>query len=1173
MTNSKKYIFSDFEKQEEINEYTLYKHTTENAFILKKGKEDKLLTRSVELKSFDKGDIEDSFIFKNDLEAQIVVQDYIKRVNKLDKNKKEKRKFTSKLKNNIKKSRKKEKNSEDGEEDEEIKENEIDVENEQKDSISLESDIDETENVEVSEEKSESFVSKLTNKFSKDESDEVDSEENNKDEVDNKEKRESFVSKLTDKFSKDESDDVDDEENNKNEVDDEENSESVISKLTNKFSKGETQFKVIDDNDNINKEKNNSESESFVSKLTDKFSKDESDEVDNEENNTDDSKSFVTKLKEFIKTNIDDLEQDSMTSRNIRINYFEYYGEKESINKFLDISNWGYSKYIKEFKNNSKDNYSGDKLLKSQSNKLRFLGLLKSNSYARNDFITMVLPLILIFVGLMILVLSIIVNYTGDIDLLRALSESSSYGDIMVLFTIFMLVSSIILWFSRRFKQKTIYNYIHKPIVGIAGFILTVQILIVLYISYLVLTGGQEALLGLELRMDGYMESIASLIPIIGDSIYQTYLFYRGDEVLFNVSLIQSSILIIIVGLVTIYPELRRNLSRYILASSSSSEDFITTTELFEDELKYYQTEKINYIYDLSSGSEISVDDVDLDISEELEEDDEKTYMGLPDVVRESPLEDYYEFERYWVNEPYAYVSILHNAESGDYVYTVVEPELTQSEEIIFEQIKELLDTALLFEDVKERKEKEQEKEQKLKQLRNKVVELSKKQDLDIQDETFHKILYYVERDYVEYNKIDPIMKDTNIEDISCTGEENYLFVFHSKYNNIETNVKFKKEKLKSFIQELANRSGENINAAEPIVDSTLPDGSRVNLTLGSEVTTDGSTFTIRLFKDIPFTPVDLLYYNTFSVRQMAYLWLAIENNKSLIFAGGTASGKTTSMNAVSLFIPPKAKVVTIEDTREIMLPLENWIPGTTREGLGGKDEGEITMFTLLKAALRQRPEYIIVGEIRGAEAETLFQAMNTGHTTYSTMHADSVQATIGRLTNPPINVPRQMITALDIICIQNQVRMIKEGDTNLDNVRRNQKTMEIVDMKDDGTFDVRRSYLWDAETDSFIETLEDSNVCANIKREKGWTDEELEKELDNRTKALQYMLDNDIRDFEHVSNIIQRFIVDSEKILHKIETDTLEPEKLGSLTNVQEPHTKDNELNEIAEEEVNDYE
>ena len=255
-------------------------------------------------------------------------------------------------------------------------------------------------------------------------------------------------------------------------------------------------------------------------------------------------------------------------------------------------------------------------------------------------------------------------------------------------------------------------------------------------------------------------------------------------------------------------------------------------------------------------------------------------------------------------------------------------------------------------------------------------------------------------------------MKDPNLEDISCDGNKVPLFLYHRHYRNIKTNIAFESDVLNSLAITLAQRSGKHISTGSPMIDATLPDGSRLQLTLGTEVTTRGTSFTIRKFREDPFSPIELMEIGTFNADSLVYFWLAIENNKSLIFIGGTASGKTTSLNAVSLFIPPVAKVVSIEDTREITLYHDNWIASVTREALS-EGGNAITMFDLLRAAMRQRPEYILVGEVRGSEAQTLFQAMNTGHTTFFTMHAGSVDAAIHRLESEPLNVPRNMVQAL----------------------------------------------------------------------------------------------------------------------------------------------------------------
>ena len=261
----------------------------------------------------------------------------------------------------------------------------------------------------------------------------------------------------------------------------------------------------------------------------------------------------------------------------------------------------------------------------------------------------------------------------------------------------------------------------------------------------------------------------------------------------------------------------------------------------------------------------------------------------------------------------------------------------------------------------------------------------------------------------------------------------------------------------------------------------------------------------------------------------LAYLWLAVENNKSMIFAGATAAGKTSSLNSVSLFIPPVAKIVSIEDTHELMLHHTNWIGSVTRESFSKTDTvADIDMYELLRQALRQRPEYIIVGEIRGKEAMTLFQAINTGHTTYSTMHADSVDTVISRLEGDPINVPRVMIQALDILCIQ---KMIISGDKR---VRRLDSIVEFIGL-DPKSQDLRFNelYLWDPKDDTFRNTGK-SFVLEDIMASRNWDEKQLNLELENRKKVLEYMVEKEMDEYEIVS-LIQSYYADSVKAMELI--------------------------------------
>ncbi len=487
--------------------------------------------------------------------------------------------------------------------------------------------------------------------------------------------------------------------------------------------------------------------------------------------------------------------------------------------------------------------------------------------------------------------------------------------------------------------------------------------------------------------------------------------------------------------------------------------------------------------------------------------------------------EGYDEIDRYWVNEPYAFVVVLHNNERDNLWYQVIEPHLGGFERDFLEEIRSRLRDALLVEDIKREEDKE---EILVKNVRSIVRDYA----IDVDVPTLEKILYYTVRDFIKFGKLDALMHDSTIEDVSCNGFDLPIYLYHKKYLNIPTSVVFGEEELDSFIIRLAQRSGKHISIAEPMVDAAMPDGSRIQMTLGTAVTAHGSTFTIRKFKDVPLTPIDLINWKTFSSENMAYLWVCIENNKSLIFAGGTASGKTSSLNAVSLFMPERAKIVTLEDTRELQLPHPNWIPGVTRDAFTADERGAIDMYDLLKAALRQRPEYLLVGEVRGKEALTLFQAMSTGHTTFSTMHADSVASAIHRLENPPISVPRTMIQALDIISIQAQI-YVKGQRT-----RRSTKIVEITDI-DPVTKNIRTNdiFVWNPMND-VIERVGESKALKDIEARRGWTANELKAELVRRQKVLEYLIDNKINDFKAIATIIHAYESTPEKVVEKLGID-----------------------------------
>lgn len=501
-------------------------------------------------------------------------------------------------------------------------------------------------------------------------------------------------------------------------------------------------------------------------------------------------------------------------------------------------------------------------------------------------------------------------------------------------------------------------------------------------------------------------------------------------------------------------------------------------------------------------------------------------------------LPDDKQVDYYPIEEPWAYIQIVYNEHEKETKYRVIEPKLSREESRVLRFVEQTLV------DVLDAPPEELEGKSLKEFLRGKFEEVLYDYSIVLGDEEAEeqkikdKLLYYIFRDFIGEGRIDVLMKDGMIEDISCDGPHQPIFIYHRKYESIKSNIKFRDDdELDSFVIRMAQRSGKHVSIAEPILDATMVGGSRLQATLAKEVSAHGSTFTIRKFRNEPFTPPDLVRFGTQSAEMLAYWWIAIQNAASAIYAGGTASGKTTSLNAILLFIPPQMKIVSIEDTRELALPHPNWIAGITRSGFGPRDEngrqaGEIDMFQLLKNALRQRPEYIIVGEVRGKEAYNLFQAMATGHAAYGTMHADSVDAVIHRLESDPINIPRSLLEALDIISIQIQTRV---GGKR---VRRSKQLAEIVGL-DPHTHEILTNevFRWVPKDDSF-KFSGVSYILERIQVEKGMSPEEMKTEIENRVEIIKYMIKHNVRNYKDVGRLVAGYYKDPTQIMDKVRKD-----------------------------------
>ncbi len=482
--------------------------------------------------------------------------------------------------------------------------------------------------------------------------------------------------------------------------------------------------------------------------------------------------------------------------------------------------------------------------------------------------------------------------------------------------------------------------------------------------------------------------------------------------------------------------------------------------------------------------------------------------------------------EVYPIHEPYVYAAVVTEPNSQRIMYELIEPTLLKEEE---KQLKEIKD--ILVEEIDVNLKEIGTREKAEEYLKKKIREIIKDYRLKIEEEAVDKLMYFMIRDFLGYGKIDPLMKDPLIEDISADGVQIPIYVWHRDYESLPTNIIFKdSEELNSFIVRLAYMARKNISLATPILDASLPDGSRIQLTYGKEVTRRGSTFTIRRFRADPLTITDLISLGTLSPEMAAYFWYAIENRASILVAGGVASGKTTILNCFSMFIKPGLKLVSVEDTAELNLPHENWIPSVARTGFGdaGDKAGAITLFDLLKTAVRQRPDYLLVGEVRGEEAYTLFQAMATGHLGMGTIHGESANSVIHRLGSEPMNIPKPLLTMIDAIAVQ--LRTEVDGKPT----RRTRAVTEIVGL-DPKTKELitNEVYRWDARSDTF-EFSGHSHILEEKMQRKGLNENEVRKELHKRRTVLDWMVKKGIRKYPDVVSVIRDYYADSNRVFRK---------------------------------------
>jgi len=495
---------------------------------------------------------------------------------------------------------------------------------------------------------------------------------------------------------------------------------------------------------------------------------------------------------------------------------------------------------------------------------------------------------------------------------------------------------------------------------------------------------------------------------------------------------------------------------------------------------------------------------------------EEELPFAIDEGVSMQPYKEKYSIvEEYQLDNPFTAIRIVCSPELGEgNHYFVVEAPLEPKEYEAYNRIVGILSKELeppTDEDVVPEVYVREQTELLLARYKNSLREVT--------EEGLQKILYYVVRNVAGYGPIHAMIRDPGIEDISLNGLNTPVFVWHRKYESIPSNVRFiDSQTANDFIVKLAHRSGKHISSAQPVLDAMLPEKHRLAATFMREVSTQGSTFCIRKFRADPFSVIDLINIGTLNERLAAYFWLLLEYKMSFMVIGGTGAGKTSLLNALLSLMSQNDKIVTVEEVTELNPPLANWTQLVSRQtfAFGSGMTTPINLFDLVRLSLRYRPEYIIVGEVRGEEAYVLFQALATGHGGLCTMHSDSLDHVVKRLTSPPMNVSPIYIPLMNCALHIERVELpVKQQ--GLTYGRRVRTVWEIEDFEK-----YREVASWDPQSDKFNTSLSGSYLLKRIAAKSGFTIDEMLQEIHLRELYLSQILKSGIRD--------QRFV--AEKML-----------------------------------------
>lgn len=501
---------------------------------------------------------------------------------------------------------------------------------------------------------------------------------------------------------------------------------------------------------------------------------------------------------------------------------------------------------------------------------------------------------------------------------------------------------------------------------------------------------------------------------------------------------------------------------------------------------------------------------------EEKKRTSEEELIGYLGIQGCNVPEGYVQVESYPLRPPFSYAWIFQDETEGSYFYVVDELSMNMEERETYRQLKNILEYELKAPALDE------SLSESFRRQLPKIIENHGKALEATEPVGLKKIMYFLERDLVGFGRIDALMCDSYIEDISCLGINKPVYLYHRKFENARTNIIFAdEEELDDFITRIVHRQGKHVSIAHPIVDLTLPGKHRLAVSFGKETTPAGTSFTIRKFKDDPITIVDLIMNETIDESIGAYLWMLMENKMSVMIVGPTGAGKTTGLNAIACLIKPDFKMISVEEVSEINLPQENWVSTIARPGFGGDSEGEISLYDLIKSAVRHRPALILVGEVRGEEAYVLFQALATGHGGLCTMHAEDVETVIQRLTQPPMNIPKGILPLMNCVIVVKQVK--SPGYVPSERKVSTRKFVKISEIDAGGA--IHDVFNWNLSTDVFQQTLNASYLLSKIAKNLDVPLSLVTQELERRKQILLEMVSKNLRDFRSVHKALSSSI------------------------------------------------